>query len=56
MSVSITITIPGPDAPKLKKRLWEEAQRRGWSLSEYCVEALAHYMRDKMADKVGGSD
>lgn len=45
MSVAVSFTIPGEDALKLKKRIQEEALRRGLSMSEWITEAIAEYLR-----------
>lgn len=42
---SITFSIPGPEAPQLKKKIQDEALKRGLSVSEYVVECVAAYMR-----------
>lgn len=47
MSVPISFTIPGPDAAKLKERIREESMRRGISMSEWLVEAIAEYLRSQ---------
>jgi len=45
MSVSITFTIPGPQAPDFKAKIKEASAGQGMSMSEYIVEAVAEYMR-----------
>lgn len=45
MSATVNFTIPGPDAEAFKERIRKEAARKGWSISEFCVEALAEYFR-----------
>ena len=45
MSVPLSITIPGPDAAKLKERIQKEAQGQGLSISEWVVEAIAEKLR-----------
>jgi hypothetical protein len=45
MSVSLTLSIAGADAAKLKKRITEEAMRQGMSISEYVVMCVAEHLR-----------
>ena len=45
MSVSITFTVAGEAAPQLKERIKEEATKKGMSVSEYIVWALAEHLR-----------
>ena len=45
MSVSLTLSIAGPDAIKLKNRIFEEATKEGLSISEWVVRACAEFLR-----------
>lgn len=45
MSATLNVIIAGPDGSKLKDRIREEATRRGQSVSEFCVEAIAEFLR-----------
>ena len=45
MSVSLTLSIAGPDAAKLKQRIAKEATDQGLSISEWVVQAIAEYLR-----------
>jgi len=46
MSCPLSFTIPGEDALKLKKRIQAEALMRGFSMSEFIVEAIVEYLRN----------
>jgi hypothetical protein len=43
---SITFSIAGKEGPLLKKRIEEEALKRGLSVSEFVVEAVVDYLRN----------
>lgn len=45
MSVSLSFTISGPEAAKLRERIREEALGRGMSISEFIVMAIAEFLR-----------
>ena len=45
MSVTITFTVAGFEAPKLKERIREEAIARGVSVSEWITDAIVEYLR-----------
>lgn len=45
MSSPLTITIAGPQAAAFKQKIREEATRRGLSISEMVVEAVAEFFR-----------
>ena len=45
MSVSLTISIAGPDAARLKQLIFEDATKEGLSISEWIVRAAAEYLR-----------
>lgn len=47
MAVTITFSIPGTDAPKFKKRIQDESLKRGLSVSEFLVEAVAEFLRSE---------
>jgi hypothetical protein len=49
LMASITFSIGGQEGPLLKKKIKEEALKRGLSVSEFCVEALAEYLRSHVA-------
>ena len=51
MSTSITFTVAGPEAEKLKERIRAEAFQRGLSMSEWIVEAIADYLRKEQNGK-----
>ena len=46
MSVSLTLSIAGPDAAALKARIVKEALKNGMSVSEFVVMAVAQYLRE----------
>lgn len=47
MSVSLTFSIPGPDAQAFKDRIQKEATAQGMSMSEYIVESIAEHLRNQ---------
>lgn len=48
MSTSITFTIRGQqEAEAFKQRIRDEATKRGLSISEFVVEAIAEYLRNE---------
>ena len=47
MSTSITFTIAGQEAEKLKSLIREKATQEGMSVSEWIVQACAEYLRGK---------
>jgi len=49
MSTSVTFTIAGPDAAKLKQRIQDEALIQGLSMSEWITNAVAEYLRNQVA-------
>ena len=46
MSVSLTLSIAGPDAAKLKERIVKEALKNGMSVSEFVVNCVVIYLRE----------
>ncbi len=46
MSVNLSFTIPGKEAPEFKKMLRQKATEKGMSMSELIVEAVAEYLRN----------
>ena len=51
MSVSLTLSIAGPEAAKLKNRIYEEATQEGLSISEWMIRAAAEYLRKEKESK-----
>lgn len=45
MSVSLTLSIAGEDAAKLKARIYETAIKSGMSISEWMVQAAVEKLR-----------
>ena len=45
MAVPLNLTIAGPDAAAFKRKIQAEALKRGLSVSEYVVDAIAEAMR-----------
>ncbi len=49
MSASVTFTIAGGDeAEAFKRKIREEALKKGVSVSEYITEAIAEYLRSQV--------
>ena len=46
MSISVTFSIPGKQAPEFKERIRQEARKRGMTISEFVIEALAEFLRN----------
>lgn len=46
MGTKITFTIAGKEGQAFKKLIQKTASEKGMSVSEFCVEALAEYIRN----------
>lgn len=51
MSVTLSITIAGPDAAKIKELMREKALKQGMSLSEFVVDCIAERLEKLGAKK-----
>ena len=46
MSVSLTLSIAGENAAKLKERIVKEALKNGMSVSEWVIMTVVQYLRE----------